>query len=249
MKNCLVKKLNFEINNNNLDVFGAYSIVVPPCDYATFYNRIGPDDRKLILEGGGHFEINGVSYGNVLNNDDIPRISSTPVKIVDITSSNVLRVFNKYTTGEIALECWNGTNPGIEEYDVFGRLEYCTELEYFGLRKYPIPCRLKKLNLSKLTTIDISYSKTFGDISLLANLTNLSRLQAHVSELTGTIEEFVARQRGYGRTTGTINTVTGTNYGKVTFNNEIATGNISWTETQITCGDVTIDNNNVISPD
>lgn len=114
--------------------------------------------------------------------------------------------------------------------------------------------------LSKIASISISNTKVSGDISSLANLASLTSFAGSgtavsgsinslkcplerlsiTPNMTGSIEEFVKSQRSAGRTTGSLQ-CTSTGWNNITFNGATPEDTtITWTSTQITCGETTI---------
>lgn len=92
-------------------------------------------------------------------------------------------------------------------------------------------------NMASLQTLNLYHTNVTGNISSLKS--PLNTLSINGLNLTGTIEGLVTAQRSAGRNTGSIQT-----YGwpsAITFNGDAPENNtISWTSTQITCGDTTI---------
>ena len=92
-------------------------------------------------------------------------------------------------------------------------------------------------NCTHLTFLSVSGTKVSGDVSSVRSPLETFTIS---TGLTGTIESFVRNQREIGRTTGTCVCGSG-GWGNITLNgNKMTDKTVSWTETQISCGDVTI---------
>ena len=94
-----------------------------------------------------------------------------------------------------------------------------------------------------LTHLDIPHSNITGNIKdITCPLTRMGVYDC--ADINGSLEEFVATQRSHGRTTGTCSNA---DYwtGNITLNglalNSSNNNNFSWTASQITCGDITVD--------
>ena len=94
-----------------------------------------------------------------------------------------------------------------------------------------------------LTYLDIPHTNITGNIKdITCPLTRMGVYDC--ADINGSLEEFVATQRSHGRTTGTCSNG-GYWTGNITLNgtalNDSNDKNFSWTASQITCGDITVD--------
>lgn len=97
-------------------------------------------------------------------------------------------------------------------------------------------------NISNLRNLDFTYCTLVnGTIADLKSITTIENIACAGTQVSGTIEEFVAGQRAAGRTTGRITGNSG-DWGNVTFDGATthAKGAVSWTATTITMDGVTI---------
>lgn len=97
-------------------------------------------------------------------------------------------------------------------------------------------------NITNIKNIDVGNCPlVYGTIADLKSITTLENIACRLTQVGGTIEEFVAGQRAAGRTTGTVSG-NGAGWGLVTFDGATthAKGAVSWTATTITMDGVTI---------
>lgn len=172
---------------------------------------------KLRLLSNGSFGVNGIIEGA----KDI--LAAIPEEV------KILR-FERSISTEITLEDIISSCPTFEalyiakSYYMQGNIAALTQLSSF-----------KNLDAGECRGLT-------GDITSLGSMTTLENLALYATNVSGTMESFVAAQRASGRTTGTI-TGSGGNWGQVTFNGsrDNAKGAVSWTETTITMNGITID--------
>ena len=92
-----------------------------------------------------------------------------------------------------------------------------------------------------LTNLNIPHTNITGSIKDIT--CPLTYMGVYDSPMSGSLEEFVATQRGHGRTTGTCSNG-GYWTGNITFNGKPLgnedEGEFSWTASQITCGETTV---------
>lgn len=104
-----------------------------------------------------------------------------------------------------------------------------------------------------LSVLNLSTAKSItGDFKYLGRFTNITNIRITSTPITGSIENFVAVQRGIGgRTTGSVTFQVG-NLTNITFNGVKCTGSsttdtITWTADSITYNGETISNSSVIN--
>lgn len=137
----------------------------------------------------------------------------------------------------------NLVNLNIEETGISGDLSgisslvNLTELKLYNSQVTGDLGNLNKLiKLSKLTIANTSISGSIN--KLKCPLTTLSVNNI----ITGQFEEFVKTQRSAGRTTGNVTKNSWEKWGNLTLNGSVPVENtVSWTKTQITCGDTIVD--------
>lgn len=258
--NCLVTKLKAVVNNSNLkklgvlDVYGTGNAdigfkgstpIIVKCVSGSMYSdqaRTQAITEKEIPVGATSY------YVYIVNGTHIEVSSKYNLTFVYVTpqTEKISTEDFKYSAGITRL-----TVPQIKGNlsDLSG-LTSCTTLELVG------PAASANLDLEGVAS-DIAGLTALTKLSLLRAyhitgsfeslgkciaLTDIKIAETHIA---GTVEAFVARQRGAGRTTASNIAISLAN---TTFNGTSVTHNsttLSWTATTITFNGVTIDNSDV----
>lgn len=258
--NCLVTKLKATVDNSNLKKLGVLDI------YGTGNADIGfkgssPITVKCV--SGTMYSDSGRTQS--ITEKEIPvSANTTYLYIVDGTHIEVSSKYNitfvyatpatdkmstedfKYSTGITRL-----TVPQIKgKLSDLSGLTSCTTLELVGT-SVPYNNELEGVasdiaGLTGLTKISLLRAiKITGSFESLGKCTALTDIKIAETKIGGTVEAFVARQRGAGRTTASNIAISLAN---TTFNGNSVTHNpttLSWTATTITFNGVTIDNSDV----
>lgn len=260
--NCLVTKLKSTVDNENLQTLGRIS---GTAYVASKYVAIAAtaDNKVLVTLKNATFE---PTQGNITYIDSTHAyLKTTGFSINESQASCELTIDNKYLLKNLSMGV---LNEGLSA------LEYCNDLRIFEIGnqdlsnfKY-LPKDITTMNLrpnikgniealedfTSLTSIYCQsntyvvgdFGKAFGKCTALRNINFTGS-----AGVTGTIENFVARQRGAGRTATSLNISCGWNIGSVTFQGNIIEGNVdkilTWTATTITFNGVTIDNSDVVN--
>jgi hypothetical protein len=136
----------------------------------------------------------------------------------------------------IEIGCGGGASGNIESLQSNNLLE---KLEVNGESRLLVG-DIKHIAHTSLQSVILSSSSVSGDISSLGGCTSLRTLALADTQCYGAIEAFVVMQRAKGRKSASINAYLFSS--GITFNGGKASGSgLSWTETTITYGGVTID--------
>lgn len=270
-KNCLVTKLNAVVNNSNLSKLGVIEFDILADTTFNTDHAIGIRcTQPVVVTTTANFNnYSGVSIGNSVtiqgNQPDIQNV------LPSIDAAHIM-IKEKYPIKWFIVRFRLSKPLNLEQFTPLNDLEDLeTSLcgDFDNIKKLSsltkLLCTVKKENeeglegdissvssLSGLTYLSVlDHSGIYGNIASLGTLTNLLRLDIGGTKVEGSVEEFVARQRGAGRTTCEGIACAYLGNSKVTFNNIAApvqyTQSISWTATQITLGSTTIDNSDVIT--
>lgn len=269
-KNCLVTKLNAVVNNSNLSKLGVIEFDILADTTFNTDHAIGIwCTQPVVVTTTANFNnYSGASIGNsvtIQNVDNIvytlPSIDAAHITIKEKYPIKWFRV--KYRlAAPLDLEQFTPLND-LEDLETSLCGDFDNIKKLSSLTK--LICTVKKedeeglegdissvSSLSGLTQLSILEQRGIsGNIASLGTLTNLTKMELGGTKIGGTVEEFVARQRGAGRTTCDGIACPYLGNSKVTFNNIAAPNaydqSVSWTATQITLGSTTIDNSDVIT--
>ena len=258
--NCLVTKLKAVVNNSNLKKLGVLDI------YGTGNADIGFKGSSPITVKC----ISGSMYSDqartqAITEKEIP--VSANAAYVYITNGTHIEVSNKYAitfvyatpqTEKISTEDFK-YSTGITRLTVpqikgnlsdLSGLTSCTTLELVGA-SVPYNSELEGAasdiaGLTALTKINLLRAQhIYGSFESLGKCIALTEIKIAETRIAGTVEAFVARQRGAGRTTASNIAIS---LALTTFNGNSVTHDpttLSWTATTITFNGVTIDNSDV----
>jgi hypothetical protein len=270
MENCLVTKLKASVQNDDLKVLGAIKIVVDPTEDAWANSRnihiLPLTDVELEAYTSDSYFVNssGVNIGTTIT------ITTAKDYVYFSTAGGTYYVKNKYGISRL-----DATNTSIHPIiiDDFGYNDGLTRLS--GRLSGNLSALAGKTVLNHLVTnndvkeitgkldsladctaitnlqLTAQNKITPSDIAVLGKLTNLTTLGIGTTNTYGTIESFVARQRGAGRTTcdGISCNYIGADNPNLTFNGTHAPITtpltLSWDATTISLGGVTINNSDV----
>lgn len=258
--NCLVTKLKATVDNSNLKKLGVLDIygtgnadigfkgsspITVKCVSGTMYSDSGRTQaitEKVIpvsTNSSYVYIVNG-THIEVSSKYDITFFYATP------TTEMINTEDFKYSTGITRL-----TVPQIKgNLSNLSGLTSCTALELVS-SSAPYNFALEGTaadiaGLTALTKINLVRAQhVIGSFESLGKCIALTDIKLAESNIAGTVEAFVARQRGAGRTTASNIAISLAN---TTFNGSSVThGNttLSWTATTITFNGVTIDNSDV----
>lgn len=260
--NCLVTKLKATVNNSNLEKLGVLDI------YGTGNADIGFKGSSPITVKC----VSGTMYSDqartqAITEKEIPVSANTAY--VYITNGTHIEVSNKYAitfvfatpqTEKISTEDFK-YSTGITRLTVpqikgklsdLSGLTSCTTLELVGSAvQYADAHDLEGdiadiAGLTALTKINLVKAReVYGSFESLGKCIALTEIKIAETFIAGTVEAFVARQRGAGRTTASNIAIS---LADTTFNGSSVTHSnttLSWTATTITFNGVTIDNSDV----
>ena len=260
--NCLVTKLKAVVNNSNLKKLGVFDI------YGTGNADIG-------FKGSSPITVKCISGSMYSDSARTQAITEKEIPVSDnaayvyITNGTHIEVSNKYAitfvyatiaTDKISTEDFKYstgitrlTVPQIKgELSDLSGLTSCTTLELVGSSIQYVDAHDLKgdiadiAGLTALTKINLMRAReVYGSFESLGKCTALTDIKIADTFIAGTVEAFVARQRGAGRTTASNISI---NLANTTFNGTSVTHNsvtLSWTATTITFNGVTIDNSDV----
>ena len=258
--NCLVTKLKATVDNSNLEKLGVLDIfgtgnadigfrgsspITVKCVSGTMYSdsaRTQAITEKVIPVSVNTFYVyivNG-THIEVSSKYNITFFYATPA-----TEKMNTEDF-KYSTGIARL-----TVPQIKgKLSDLSGLTSCTTLELVG-SSAPYNTELEGYisdiaGLTALTKINLMRADHVrGSFESLGKCIALTEIKIAETHIAGTVEAFVARQRGAGRTTASNIAIS---LADTTFNGSPVTHNnttLSWTATTITFNGVTIDNSDV----
>jgi hypothetical protein len=258
--NCLVTKYKAATNNSNLeklgilDIFGTgnadigfkgSSPITVKCVSGTMYSdqaRTQAITEKIIPVSAN------TSYMYIVSGTHIEVSSKYNITFVYTTPATEMMDTKdfKYSTGITRL-----TVPQIKgKLSDLSGLTSCTTLELVG-NSAPYNFVLEGTaadiaGLTALTKINLMRAQEVdGSFESLGKCTALTDIKIAETHIGGTVEAFVARQRGAGRTTASNIAIA---LALTTFNGSPVTHNsttLSWTATTITFNGVTIDNSDV----
>lgn len=247
---CLVTKLKGIVNDDSIYKLGEIRISK---SYADEFTQIGQGfrisfikDATISIVGDGYFTD---MTGSQNNGKTIECTANTPVNFYVSNGDFEIALSDKYSIGYLGLSKteeatgsynYNKTKNIVGDLDA---LKYCTNMSTFDAGMvFNIKGDLKILgNIPLLNTLDISQTKISGNISVLKcplKTLNIDRCD----NITGSVESFVAAQRGAGRNTGSCTLNVGSD-STITFDGsklDNPTNSLSWTSTQITIGEKTI---------
>ena len=258
--NCLVTKLKATVNNSNLEKLGVLDIfgtgnadigfkgsspITVKCVSGTMYSDqartqaitekvipVSANTTYLYIADGTHIEVSS-KY-------NITFFFATPATEMISTEDF------KYSTGITRL-----TVPQIKgKLSDLSGLTSCTTLELVGTSapyNFEVEGDISDIaGLTALTKINLMRAqKVIGSFESLGKCIALKDIQLAETRIGGTVEAFVARQRGAGRTTASNIAIS---LADTTFNGSSVTHSnttLSWTATTITFNGVTIDNGDV----
>lgn len=247
---CLVTKLKGIVNDDSLYGLGEIRISK---SYADEFTQIGQSfriafikDATIRIIGDGYFTD---STGSSNNGKTIECTANTAVNFYVSNGNFEIALSDKYSIVYLGLSKadeatgsynYNKTKNIVGNLDA---LKYCTNMKTFvaGIISN-IQGDLKILGyLPSLRTLDISQTKISGNISVLKcplESLNIDRC----ANIIGSVESFVAAQRGAGRTTGSCKLNVGSD-SPITFDGsklDNSNNSLSWTSSQITIGEKTI---------
>lgn len=237
-KDCLLKNLTKEINNESLPVLGLLkaNLRVSNVGAANIASVAGSECLLTVVEDGVTI-ISATGTG-------AEKIDSIHAKIANNGMGGGKVIFSK-TSGTVSVEITNkyaicdlAMNGATDE-----KLDWMVNL--IRLTSYSaVAVHLSILSKAvNLTTLESNYVNTVGKLDDLGHNTKLTYITLYNSSVTGTVEAFVAAQRANGRTTCTnITTVFGNT--SIKFNSQSIIGSgekaLSWTDDTITFDGVTI---------
>lgn len=258
--NCLVTKLKAVVNNSNLKKLGVLDI------YGTGNADIGFKASSPITVKC----ISGSMYSDsartqAITEKEIP-VSANTVYVY-ITNGTHIEVSNKYAitfvfmtpaTEKLNVEDFK-YSAGITRLTVpqikgklsdLSVLTSCTILELVGSSaEYNTDLEGVASDIAGLTGLTkinlVRALKVIGSFESLGKCIALTEIKIAETHIAGTVEAFVARQRGAGRTTASNIAIS---LADTTFNGTSVTHSnttLSWTATTITFNGVTIDNSDV----
>lgn len=270
-KNCLVTKLNAVVNNSNLSKLGVIEFdILADTTFNTDHTIGIRCTQPVVVTTTANFNnYSGVSIGNsVTIQGNQPNLQNV---LPSIDAAHIA-IKEKYPIEWFIVRFRLSKPLNLEQFTPLNDLEdletsLCGDFDNIGKLKSltKLICNVKQANeqglegdissvssLSGLRQLSILEQRGIsGNIASLGTLTNLTKMELGGTKIGGTVEEFVARQRGAGRTTCDGITCPYLGNSKVTFNNIAAPNqynqSLSWTATQITLGSTTIDNSDVIT--
>lgn len=252
---CLITKLKGIVDDNSLLKLGEFRIELSDFSNQAYFDLQSDVEQTISSENG------------LINNEsNTLRINaSSPTFFIENGKNVKLSIPNKYalTTFNIPNIKNIKSSDGENELGIFKIIE--KKLVKLSVQYSSVEGDISYLaNFTNLVNLNIGASLLKGDIASISNLKitslwchDLSNLSGDFGAIrcplehfvtfgngiTGTFEEFVKTQRLAGRTNGSITDDTNNNFNEdaITFNGtnpEAST--VSWTPTQITCGETTI---------
>lgn len=258
--NCLVTKLKAVVNNSNLKKLGVLDIygtgnadialrcsspITVKCISGSMYldqARTQPITEKVIPVSASSstvYIVNG-THIEVSSKYNITFVYATPA------TDKMSTEYFKYSTGITRL-----TVPQIKgKLSDLSGLTSCTTLELVGTSvPYNVELEGAASDIAGLTALIkinlVRAQHIYGSFESLGKCIALTDIKIAETRIGGTVEAFVARQRGAGRTTASNIAIS---LADTTFNGSSVTHNpttLSWTATTITFDGVTIDNSDV----
>lgn len=278
MKNCLVVKLKASVNDSTLEKLGVFVVKTTSSqgESRNFFMRAiadtvitSPDGGKM--QGFGSSSSPQTDWVDSLTIPAIPSMSDSPYGVL-FEASHTYEIRSKYDILSLQMN-HNGGNE-YTDTSAFGVMPNLVEInaDLKGELKELISLENLSGILSNRTANNDSLVGNIADIRTLTNmkvlqvgrnvlikgkmcfaggLTNLTDYQFRSTKIYGTIEDFVAAQRGAGRTTCDSMTINPRET-SVTFNGTSIGANsattLSWTASAITYNGTTINNSSVITP-
>lgn len=268
MGNCLKTQLNAVVNNPALPVLGVIKFTLNSGTW--FFAMSAKSDSNCIVSGESGVSFSSYG-GSAYTNPFQLTSSLSGFNATAAANGNVFTISDKYnikavtdaTYKTIGIRGVSQIEGGLssiylpDETDSIG-IGNCTfKSSLDELLEWADGLTIKKIaiqscadisgdlsDLSSLTSLEnitISYCANItGDISDL-NSAVIKNMALANSNIGGTIESFVAKQRTLGNATGSVSG-NSAGWGKVTFNGSTANakGTVSWTATTITMNGITI---------
>lgn len=256
MENCLVTTLKEKVNNSNLPVFGKFMLDLRDLDSSvssTFNVVIGPLNNGLVTIKDNE--------GNTIAQSDSWINTNMPVgKMYHIYGGENVDTFNIFGNQTIGLEARinsYGYLTKVREIKTINDyinsvtdLTTSNRLQTFYIQtkeiKIPKSDMISWINERPITEISIICSKKYFTMDDFGRLENVTTLNSGENG-GGRVEDYVARKRQLGHSTGSV-TWKYITPGS-TFNGNVITNRtsnvLSWTATTITFGGVEIQNSEV----
>lgn len=250
MEKCLVTKLNGVVSNNEILKIGELRVKIDSTDTPEYYNHFNATGNEVIVnklvDDGLNAEFPN-SFGTEGGYDG------------KLSGKGRLSIMNKYNLTRLELN-----QLAFPEFDILEEIKYMKALaslqsfkQHLNTEKFPYSSVLISLNVNNIdgrlsalankipnvSTLYLSSSSIEGDISELGALIKLVKIDTSNTNVTGSLESFVAAQRNSGRSicNGITFQNTQTN---LTFNGAAinANGSLSWTASTITYNGTTVNN-------
>lgn len=264
MNNCSVTKLKASVNDPDLEKFGVLVLTTHDGEYSSFQLSLEATEGKTVVLSSDGLNFKRYSGGTNPWVDNFT-VGDEAVSFV-LANEKTFEIKDKYNLRKIYVYYKNVDSVDISNY------KYITTLEHIqGSHKGDLS---NFINLVNLKVVDISGGLT-GNIANLRKATNLSSLKIpkcpniegevcfigtctsltefkfREAKINGSIEDFVAAQRGAMRTSCEGMSFDG--FGTtVTFNGSSVAANhavtLSWTANTITYNGTEISNSDVITP-
>lgn len=188
MENCLVKKLKAVVDNPNLPILGEEILIHVVKDAVTITD--GEKQQSFKVQGSRPFKVKVVGDGYI--SDNFATLETDRFTSVDIAADTLTTIYVADKTFDIAVT----EADSLQTLDVRGNakssaLGICyANLEECG-------------TLSSLSGLNLSYTKTVGDLADISGRVNLVYLTLIGTLVEGTIESFVSGQVDAGVTSRT----------------------------------------------
>lgn len=268
MGKCFNTRLDGSVNNHNLPILG---VVKFKMNSGTWFMAMSANnDSDCIVSGDNGISFSSYG-GNPYTNPFQLTSSMAGFNVTASANGNEISIADKYNIKTITDGTFSAIGiKGVSEIEGgYGELYFPSNMDSVAIENCSFSYSLEQLlepmadlNLRRISlknnsaiTGEISDFASFAalesiTINYCANLTgDIADLNSSVitnmalanSNIGGTIEGFVAKQRSLGRATGSVGG-NSAGWGKVTFNGSTANakGTVSWTATTITMNGVTI---------
>lgn len=248
MEKCLVTKLNGVVSDNEILKIGELRVKIDSTNAPEYYNHFTAIGDKVIVSKLADDSLNAEfpnSFGNEGGYNG------------NLRGKGRLSIMNKYNLTALEL------NPlTFPEFDILEEVQFMKGLtslqslkQPLNIEKFPYSSVLTTLNVNNIdgklsalankipniSKLYVNNSSIRGNISELGALTKLIDIDVSNTNVTGSLEAFVAAQRSSGRST--CSGITFQNpQTNLTFNNAAIKANskLSWTESAITYNGVTV---------
>lgn len=269
MSKCYNTRLDGSVNNPNLPILGVIKFKMNSGTW--FMAMSAKDDSDCIVSGDDGISFSSSSGVNPYTNPFQLTSLMSGFTVTASANGNEISIADKYNIKTNTSGGSSGIGiRGVSEIEGGpGELYFPSDMDGIAFENCSFAYSLEQLlepmadlNLKRITlkscpavTGDILDFASFSaleniTINYCANLTGdiadintvtITNMALANSNIGGTIEAFVAKQRSLGRTTGSVGG-NSAGWGKVTFNGSTsnAKGTVTWTETTITMNGITI---------